>query len=97
MQYDFNIDLKDLDGNTVKSLDGQPETAGKLLARSLANQSKGDALKLFGWAQKMWKAEKINLDKSDQKLLREFIENNEQITILAKAQLLDILEKKESE
>jgi hypothetical protein len=91
MIFDFNIELKDLNGQSVKDQQGKNQTCGRLLASTLAGQSKGDALKLFGWAQKMWNCEKLDLDKSDQKTLNEFVENSEVITILGKAQILDIL------
>jgi len=91
MIFAFNIDLKDLDGKPLKDATGKNETAGRLLARTLASQSKGDALKLFGWAQKIWNCEKLDLDNADQKTLNEFVENSEVMTVLAKAQILDIL------
>jgi hypothetical protein len=90
MIYDFNVDLKDLSGAAIME-DKKPLTIGKLLARSLANQAKGDSLKLYGWAMKMYNCEKLNLDKSDIKVLTEFVESSEAITILAKGQIMELL------
>lgn len=86
---DFNQTLKGLDGKEVKEGDNAL-TLGKLLANQLAFTNKGDALKLFTWAQKCWNGEKLDLDKSDEQTLKDFIKNNEQLTVLAKAQLLEV-------
>lgn len=87
---DFNHNLKGLDGLDVKDGDGQALTLGKLLANQIAFSSKGDALKLFNWAQKMYSGEALDLDKSDESTLKELIKTNEALTIIAKAQLLGV-------
>lgn len=87
---DFNQTLKGLDGEAVKDMDGKEITVGKLLAQQLASSNKGDAIKLFTWAQKVYGGEKLDLDKSDEGTLKEFIKNNEALTVLAKAQLLSV-------
>lgn len=85
---DFNQPLTGLDGAAVKDEKGQSLTVGKLLAGTLVSANKGDALKFFGWAQKMYNGEALELDKSDETTLKDFIKNSESITILAKAQAL---------
>lgn len=87
---DFNQTLKGLDGNAVKDMDGSEVTVGKLLAGQLASSNKGDALKMFTWAQKVYNGETLDLDPSDTSTLKDFIKNNEQLTVLAKAQLLKV-------
>lgn len=87
---DFNVALKGLDGLEVKDEKGENVTIGKLLASQLAFTNKGDALKLFHWAQKMYSGESLDLDKSDESVLKEFIKSNEQLTVLAKAQMLNV-------
>lgn len=87
---DFNSPLKGLDGQSVKDADDKEVTLGKLLSGQLASANKGDALKLFTWAQKCYNGEKLDLDKSDEGTLKEFIKSNEQLTVLAKAQLLGV-------
>jgi hypothetical protein len=87
---DFNQALKGLDGSEVKDMDGTSVTLGKLLATQLASANKGDALKLFTWAQKVYSGETLDLDPSDETTLKEFIKSNEQLTVLAKAQLLSV-------
>ena len=87
---DFTGHLKGLDGQTIKDEKNEDVTLGKLLANQLAFTGKGDALKLFAWAQKMYNGETLELDKSDESTLKELIKNNEQLTVLAKAQMLTV-------
>ena len=92
MIFDFNVTLKNLSGEVIKSETGGDQTVGKLLASTLANTNKGNAMKYFGWAQKLWNCETINLDKADKKSLYEFIEQCDTLTNLGKAQILEILD-----
>lgn len=87
---DFNKALKGLDGTDVKDEKNESLPVGKLLASQLASANKGDALKMFTWAQKVYAGEALDLDKSDEGTLKEFIKSNEQMTVLAKAQLLEV-------
>jgi hypothetical protein len=87
---DFNKALKGLDGQDVKDEKNESLPVGKLLASQLASANKGDALKMFTWAQKVYAGEALDLDKSDEGTLKEFIKSNEQMTVLAKAQLLEV-------
>lgn len=87
---DFNQPLKGLDGKEVTDIDGKSITLGKLLSTQLASSNKGDALKLFTWAQKCYNGEALDLDPSDKTTLKDFINNSEALTVLAKAQLLSV-------
>lgn len=87
---DFNVALKGLDGQDVVDEKNEPVRVGKLLAGQLAFSNKGDALKMFHWAQKMYAGEALDLDKSDESTLKEFIKTNESLTVLAKAQILQV-------
>jgi len=80
---DFNQPLKGLDGAEVKDMDGSSITLGKLLSTQLASANKGDALKLFTWAQKCYNGEKLDLDPSDTSTLKDFIKANESLTVLS--------------
>lgn len=88
MKLDFNFNLKDLNGEEI-----QDANAGKLLANSLINQSKGDAIKFWEWALALNKGEVIDLDTSDQGVLKSFIKDSESLTVLAKGQLLLVMKK----
>lgn len=90
---DFNGSLLGLDGQPVKDEAKQEITLGKMLANQIAFSGKGDALKLFGWAQKMYAGETLDLDATDTETLKTLIKDNEQLTILAKAQLLNVFGK----
>jgi len=93
MQYDFNVPLYDLAGNVIKDPNDKDITIGKLLSNALVSQAKGDALKFHGWAVDMYNCKSINLDRSDVKVLRDFVQDNDTITVLAKAQIFELLDK----
>ena len=88
MKLDFNFNLVDLDGNSIENAN-----AGKLVANSLVQQSKGDALKFWEWALALNKGEVLDLDSSDQETLKNFIKDSENFAIIAKAQLLKVFKK----
>jgi len=88
MKLNFNFDLLGLDEQPIEGAN-----AGKLLANALAQGSKGDALKLWDWAVSLNKGEVLDLDSSDQETIKNFIKDSEGFTILAKAQLLQVLKK----
>jgi len=87
---DFNKQLLGLDGKPVKDAEDKDITIGKLLSGLLASANKGDALKLFNWAQKLYNGESLDLDESDKSTLKEFIKGNESLTVLANAQALGV-------
>jgi len=93
MQYDFNQVLNDLNGQPIKDQKDNDITIGKLLSNALVSQAKGDALKFHGWAVDMYNCKTINLDRSDVKVLRDFVQDNDTITVLAKAQIFELLDK----
>jgi hypothetical protein len=93
MNYSFAIVALDLSGKEMLDTNGSTGiTLGRILANSLVSQSKGDALKFYDWAKKMYKGEPVNLDRSDVKTLQEYINNDQSLTVLAKAQILEVLE-----
>jgi hypothetical protein len=85
MKLDFNFDFIGLDDQIFEG-----NNAGKMLANALASSSKGDALKFWDWAKKLFKGEALDLDKSDQETLKSFVKESESFTVLAKAQILEI-------
>jgi hypothetical protein len=87
---DFTKSLTGLDGSVIKDETGKEVSLGKLLSGQLANTNKGDALKLFTWAQKCYNDQPLDLDPSDRATLKDFIIGNENLTVLAKAQLLSV-------
>jgi hypothetical protein len=91
MIFNFNVAIFDLNTQPLKDDQQNDVTINKIIAGLLVNQSKGNALKFYDWAQKLHNGQNLDIDKSDVKILSEFIETNEQLTILAKAQILDIL------
>jgi hypothetical protein len=88
MKLDFNFSLTDLDGQPIENAN-----AGKLLANTLAQQSKGDALKFWEWALALNKGDVIDLDTSDQNTLKTFIKESDVLAILSKGQMLEVFKK----
>ena len=88
MKLDFNFSLTDLDGQPIENAN-----AGKLLANTLAQQSKGDALKFWEWALALNKGDVIDLDTSDQNTLKTFIKESDSLAIFAKGQMLQVFNK----
>lgn len=89
---DLNKSLIDLDGSEI-----QNGNMGKILAASIVNQSKGDAIKLYGWAVDMSKGNVIIIDKSDYDTLKNFIKDSESMTVITKAQILNIVNEAKEE
>jgi hypothetical protein len=87
----FQKPLIGLDGEVVKDAEGNQIILGKILAGYLVGANKGDALKMFSWAQKLYNGKPVDFDKSDKETLKEFVKSNEQLSILTKAQLLEII------
>lgn len=90
MKLNFDFLLKNLDGADIENAH-----AGKSLANSLVSVAKGDAFKHYEWSKNLYAGKIIDLDKSDQKYLQDFITNSDTMTILAKAQMLEVFEKRE--
>jgi hypothetical protein len=88
MKVDLNFDLSDLDGTPA-----QGYNLGKIIAASLVQQTKGDALKYWDWAVALNKGEALELDLSDQETITNFVKENESLTIYVKAQFLLALKK----
>lgn len=92
MNIQFNKAMLNLADEPIKDEKGNDLTCGRVLANSLVNQSEGDSIKYLDWARKLYKGEPLNLDRSDRKNLEEFVQRAKDITVLAKGQLLEILD-----
>jgi len=90
-KINFNSPVIGLDGLSLNDANGEV-MLGKILAPVIAGQNKGDSLKLLNWAMAIYKNDDLALDKSDINVLKELIDTDSQMTILVKAQLLEILD-----
>ncbi len=83
-----------LDKNLV-NLKGEPlpDKLSDVLANMLATATVGKPAKMMTWAVNLTNDGEIEVDKTDLKFIVEFIEHNQSFTNLAKAQLLDEIEK----
>jgi len=84
LKIDLNKAIKDLDGKEIEG-----SNLGKLVAQMLVSASKGDALKYMSWALKLHNGEGLELDPTDKDVLKNFIKDHDQLTILSKAQMLE--------
>lgn len=83
MRLDFNFEIKDLSG---KDIPGQ--TAGKLIAQVLGYQNKGNSIKLYDWALKLWNGTALEIDKTDAEVLYAIVEASEFLTIISKVPIM---------
>lgn len=98
MTYDFNISAKNLFQEPIYrgNGDGTNSDTPYLLSHALADYIQGmptgkQALKFWGWAEKLYKDGSLELDESDKELLKQFITENPNIPTVYAGQLLRIL------
>lgn len=85
MKINLNKALRDLSGKEIEG-----SNMGKLLSQILASSStKENAVKMYYWATKLYAGEELDLDPTDLSIFKNFVENNESLTILSKAQILE--------
>lgn len=87
MRLNLDKNLLDLKGNPLQ------EKLNDVLANMLATATVGKPAKMITWAVNLTNDGEIEVDKSEVKFLVEFIEHNQVYTNLAKAQLIDEIEK----
>ncbi len=86
-KIDLNFPFLGLDGKEI------PDTnAGKFLGNALAHNNKGDAVKQFGIATRLYTGEPIELDKSDIDMIIEFVKSSDGFSNLSEAQILAVLQ-----
>jgi hypothetical protein len=92
---DINLDfqVKSPNGEDFK---GDDSHIGKILANSIFQANKGNSIKLYDWAMKLWNKEKLVVDSTDFDMLRAFIDSAESLNILVKGQLLKSLDSQKS-
>lgn len=89
MKLDFNFQVKNLDG---KDLEGEGSHCGKVLADYLQRLNKGNSMKLWDWAQTVWKKQPLEIDKTDSEVLKELVENSD-LPVITRAQIADVINK----
>lgn len=94
MKLNFNQPFLDLDGKELAE-SNQGKTLSQALSASF-DAKETDVLKFWEWALKIHKGDVIDIDKADQKKLKEFIEKT-QFNLLVKVQLLEHFEQVEKE
>lgn len=85
MKIDFNKAVLGLDDQPI-----QDSNLGKLIANVLTSGTKGDAIKLFEWGRTIYQGRILDLDRAEQEVFKTLINESEQISILTKAQALEL-------
>lgn len=97
IKLDLDYILKKIDGDVFQiGKEGEEETchAGKLLANYMSQQNTESPLKFWDWAMSFYKKEPVEVDKSDLKLIRKFVEGLNAWTLF-KAQVLSSIDEAE--
>lgn len=89
MKIDLNFNLVGLSGKEIEPA----QNAAQLVAHMISSLNKGNSIKLFDWALKLWNKETLELDEVDFQVLKGLIEEDQNLTILSKAQILKQLSK----
>jgi hypothetical protein len=86
----YTIDLSSpifsIDGSVVAS-----KTLSSVLAELLGMQTEGRSLKLYGWYRQCLAQEPLILDESDMADLKKLIDENKNVFVYIKGQLLEAL------
>ncbi len=93
-KIDLSFLLTGLDGKSLKSDEGEEVKASRLLAHHLANSNAQDfsPIKAYDWATKLYKEGIIEVDEADRSKLEKFVENNQTLTNLSKAQIIKAIQ-----
>ena len=91
MKINFKVKLTGF-GQEIKSENGEPVFLNKTLANLLGMDPHKDTgiglMDALEWAGKINKGEDVDISKSEQELLKKFIENHANLTAFAKGDLL---------
>lgn len=83
---DLNQKLADLDGNPIEG-----QLLGEAVSNRLVSVSRGNAIKYLDWAIALHKGKKLELDQADYQELYKFVEDQPDLTILAKGQIIKLM------
>lgn len=83
-KINLKMNLKNLTGGDVTPV----TTLGEVLASHMAGSIKGDPIKYLDWAIDLYNSREISVDEADFIKIKNFIQDSDTITILAKGQML---------
>lgn len=90
IKINFNKPLIGLDGKVIPD-----SNIGQTIATLLSQSPKGDSAKYMDWARKLYPGETIELDRSDKRVLYDFIKSHEGIMNILKDAALEIMDEAE--
>lgn len=86
MKLNFDFKMPSLDGST----EGNPK-ASTVLSQMLAAQNKGNSIKLYDWAIKVYNGKPLEIDQTDADVLYELINSTELLSVAAKVPLMNYI------
>lgn len=91
MKINFATPFLDLEDNEVVE-NGATLTLNKVIAPVMASQNEGvDVMKFYDWSRGIYKGGVIELDRTDLEIIKNFIKDSKQLSVLAKGRLLEAL------
>ncbi len=90
MTLNFDFQIKNLKG---EPFDGEGNNASTILSNFLASSNKGNAIKLWEWAQKVHQKKPLELDSTDAEVLMALVESTEAFPAITKAQIIEVIKK----
>jgi len=84
-EVNLNFKFKGLDGKELE------QNAGALLSNLLSNSNTKTPVKFWEWAKEFHNGQSLKMATDDLKLLKDFVNDSEQLTALAKAQIIEKL------
>lgn len=90
MKISLNFQIKNLSGDEIS---GEMGNGDKILANLLSQTNKGNSIKLYDWALKLWNHQELELDDTDMDVLIGLVETSESLFVIAKAPIITHLKK----
>ena len=88
----FDVPSRSITGEEIVDEAGNMVQLGRILADHIATASaEKQVIKLYGWATAMAKGKELELDLEDISALKQFVELLPRLTLLIKAQCLELL------
>ena len=89
IKLSLNLPVNDLAGKPIEGA----ATLSQLLSQTIAAENLNPAIKWLDWAMTLFKTGEIQVDASDFDLLYKQVEKFDKLTVLAKGQLLQALQR----
>jgi len=93
MFYKFNFNFKDINGNVIPIA---AANAGKVLGEAIWGSNLSNSLAMADMAHKIFNQESVDISDEQITQLKDFIDKNEQLTVLSKNGLLKSIQEQQN-